>query len=46
MNYIRNYYKVIIFDVIKARIDSNNNNPYLVVSEIIIELYSIFREYD
>ena len=47
MNYIRNYYKFIIFDVIKIRVDSiNTTNLYITFAEIIQKLYSYFNDFN
>ena len=46
MNYIRDYYKLIVFDVLKARIDSLSEDLYVTIKEIITELYKIFNNYD
>ena len=47
MNYIRDYYKFIAFDVIKARINSINiEDPYTISIEIIQELHSHFENFN
>ena len=46
MNYIRDYCKLIIFDMLKIRADSLSEDLYVTIKEIIIELYKIFKDYD
>ena len=46
IDYIRDHYKLIIFDILKARVDPLSEDPYTTTKEIILELYSIFGDYD
>ena len=46
MNYIRDYYKIIAFDILKIRINPINNDFYVILKEIIKELYNIFEKYN
>ena len=46
MNYIRDYCKIIIFNILKVRVDSISDNSYVTLKEIIEELYNIFDKYD
>ena len=46
INYIRDYYKIIIFDILKIRVNFINNDFYIILKEIIKELYNIFKEYN
>ena len=46
MDYIRDYCKLIIFDMLKARADSLSEDPYNTTKEMILELHSIFDNYD
>ena len=46
INYIRDYCKSIVFNVLKARIDSLSEDLYVTIKEIITELYKIFNNYD
>ena len=46
INYIRDYYKSIIFDIIKIRVDLLSENLYIIFKEIIKELYSIFDNFN
>ena len=46
MNYIRNHYKTIAFDILKAKIDLISDDLYVTSKEIIEKLYNIFKEYD
>ena len=47
MNYIRDYYKFIIFNVIKTRADPINiTNLYTTFVEIIQELHSYFNDFN
>ena len=47
MNYIRDHYKFIVFDVIKARIDPiNTEDSYTIFIEIIQELHSHFENFN
>ena len=46
MNYIRDHYKIIVFDILKVRIDLISNDSYVILKKIIEELYNIFNEYD
>ena len=46
MDYIRDYSKLIVFDILKVRVDLLSEDPYISVKEMILELYSIFSNYD
>lgn len=46
INYIRDHCKSIVFDVLKARVDSLSEDPYNTTKEMILELHSIFNNYD
>ena len=46
MDYIRDYCKLIIFDILKIRVDLLSEDFYNTIKEIILELYSIFNNYD
>ena len=46
INYIRDYYKSIAFNIIKIKVDSLSENFYISFNEIIKELYSIFDDFD
>ena len=46
MDYIRDHCKGIIFDVLKVRVDLLSEDPYTTIKEIILELYSIFGNYN
>ena len=46
INYIRDYCKSIVFDVLKARVDSLSEDLYVTIKEIIAELYKIFDDYN
>lgn len=46
MNYVRDYCKVIAFDVFKVRVNLISNDFYFTSKEMLEELYSIFGEYD
>ena len=47
INYIRNYYKFIIFNIIKIKADLINIiNLYIIFIEIIQKLYSYFDDFD
>ena len=46
MNYIRNHYKFIAFNVIKIRADPLSENSYILFNEIIKELHSIFDDFN
>ena len=46
IDYIRDHYKSLAFDVIRARADPLSEDPYTTSKEIIQELHSIFGKYD
>ena len=46
MDYIRDHYKAIAFNVLKVRIDPLSEDPYTTIKEIILELYSMFGDYN
>lgn len=46
MNYIQDYYKIIIFNIFKIRVNLINDDFYIILKEIIKELYNIFEKYD
>ena len=46
MNYIQDHCKIIIFDILKIRINPINNDLYVILKEIIKELYNIFNKYN
>ena len=46
MNYIRNYYKLIVFDVFKIRAKFINTDFYIIIKKMVAELYNIFGDYD
>ena len=46
MSYIRDYYKIIAFNVFKARANFISEDFYLILKEIIKKLYNIFDKYD
>ena len=46
MDYIRDHYKAIIFDILKIKVNSINDDFYVILNEMIEELYSMFNEYD
>ena len=46
IDYIRDYYKLITFDILKVRVDPLSEDPYTTTKEIIQELYSIFSNYN
>ena len=46
IDYIRDYYKEIIFNILKVRVDLLSDDPYTSIKEIILKFYSIFGNYD
>ena len=46
MDYVRDYYKLIAFNIFKIRAESLSEDPYIIIKKIIIELYNIFGDYD
>ena len=46
MKYVRDYYKLIIFDIFKIRVKSINNDFYIIIKKMIAELYNIFNNYN
>ena len=46
MDYVRNHYKVITFDVFKTRANFINDDLYVILKEMIEELYNMFKKYD
>ncbi|KAF6228033.1 hypothetical protein HO133_007761 [Letharia lupina] len=46
MDYIRDHCKLIVFDVLKARVDLLSEDPYNTTKEMILELHSMFSDYD
>ena len=46
INYIRNYYKNIIYKIIKIRANSNNLNFYFIAKKIVEDLNNIFDIFD
>ena len=46
MDYIRDHCKSIVFDVLKARVDPLSEDLYNTTKEMILELYSMFGDYD
>ena len=46
INYIRDYHKLIIFDIFKARADLLSEDFYVTAKEIIVKLYKMFDNYD
>ena len=46
MDYIRDHCKLIVFDVLKARVDLLSEDLYNITKEMILELYGMFDDYD
>ena len=46
IDYIRDYYKFIVFNVIKARCSKHNTNSYITSQEILEDLNNIYDEFD
>ena len=46
MDYIRDHYKSIIFDIFKVRIKPTSEDSYVTAKKIINNLYNIFNNFD
>ena len=46
MDYIRDYYKLIAFDVFKIWVKPTNEDFYVIAKEIVNNLYNIFNNFD
>ena len=46
IDYIKNYYKETIFNIIKIRLNINYHNLYKIINEMGFKLNAIFETYD
>ncbi len=46
INYVRDHYKNMVFNVIKTRVDPTSSDLYTYIQKMIIDFHYIFREFD